>query len=90
MQRRVSRRNYPRRGYKKRTTLKRQAFGNFASAMQQRDSTNVVISMQEDVSINVPVGANEGTMLRNVTALMTSTQYFHNYMGMYDQFKLNA
>ncbi|EAL43360.2 interaptin, putative [Entamoeba histolytica HM-1:IMSS] len=58
--------------------------------MQQRDSTNVVISMQEDVSINVPVGANEGTMLRNVTALMTSTQYFHNYMGMYDQFKLNA
>ena len=36
---------------RRRTTLKRQAFGNFASAMQQRDSTNIVISKQEDVNI---------------------------------------
>ena len=28
----------------RRTNIRQQAFGNYASAMQQRDSTNVVIS----------------------------------------------
>lgn len=74
----------------RRTTLKRQAFGNFASAMQQRDSTNVVISSQEDVTMYVPTGATNATLVRNVNAILTSTQYFKNYMGMYDQYKINA
>lgn len=73
-----------------RTSVRRQAFGNFASAMQQRDSTNVVISSVEDVSIEVPIGVKEATLVRNVNSIMTTTQYFANYMGMYDQYKLNA
>lgn len=75
----------PRRG-----TVKRQAFGNFASAMQQRDSTNVVISTQEQVDIYIPANCNEATLVRNVNAILTSTEYFGNYMGMYDQYKINA
>ncbi|EDR24189.1 hypothetical protein EDI_017400 [Entamoeba dispar SAW760] len=82
------RRTMRRRG--RRSALRRQAFGNFASAMQQRDSTNVVISTQEDVTINVPANGSEGTLIRNVNAILTSTQYFENYMGMYDQYKVNA
>ncbi|EDR26174.1 hypothetical protein EDI_192750 [Entamoeba dispar SAW760] len=74
----------------RRSIASRRAFGNFASAMQQRDSTNVVISVQEDVNINVPVGSSEATLIRNVNAILTSTQYFENYMGMYDQYKVNA
>lgn len=74
----------------RRTTVRRQAFGNFASAMQQRDATNVVISKQEDVSMTVPVNCAEATLVRNCNAIMTSTEYFRNYMGMYDQYKLNA
>ena len=81
-----SMRSVPRR----RTTLKRQAFGNFASAMQQRDSTNIVISKQEDVNIYVPAGCSEATLVRNANAILTSTDYFQNYMGMYDQYKINA
>ena len=86
--RRGATRTYPRRG--RRTTIKRQAFGNFASALQQRDSTNVVVSSVEDVVINVPADCNEGTVVRNVNALLCDTTYFQNYMGMYDQYKINA
>lgn len=71
-------------------TLRRQAFGNFASAMQQRDSTNVVIQLQEDIVIDIPSGSNEATLVRNATALMCKSPFFQNYVGMYDQFKLNA
>ena len=78
------------RAVPRRTTVKRQAFGNFASAMQQRDSTNVVISTQEQVEIEVPANANQATLVRNVNAILTSTTYFENYMGMYDQYKVNA
>ena len=74
----------------RRTTVRRQAFGNFASAMQQRDATNVVISKQEDVNMTVPINCKEATLVRNCNAIMTSTEYFRNYMGMYDQYKLNA
>ena len=74
----------------RRTSVRRQAFGNFASAMQQRDSTNVVISCQEDVTLYVPTGANNATLTRNVNSILTTTQYFQNYMGMYDQYKINA
>lgn len=70
--------------------LRRQAFGNFASAMQQRDSTNVVIQLQEDVSLYVPANTSEATLVRNATALMCKSVFFRNYVGMYDQFKLNA
>lgn len=70
--------------------LRRQAFGNFASAMQQRDSTNVVIQLQEDVVLDIPEGCKEATLVRNATALMCKSPFFHNYVGMYDQFKLNA
>lgn len=80
----------PRRVVPRRSTVRRQAFGNFASAMQQRDSTNVVISTQEDVTIYVPTHTNQGTIVRNVNALLCNTQYFQNYMGMYDQYKINA
>ena len=74
----------------RRSTVKRQAFGNFASAMQQRDSTNVVISTQEQVDLYIPPNCNEATLVRNVNAILTSTEYFANYMGMYDQYKINA
>ena len=75
---------------RRRTTQTRRAFGNFASAMQQRDSTNVVISCQEDVVLNMPHQANEVTLVRNCNALLINTPYFENYMGMYDQYKINA
>lgn len=75
---------------RRRTTQTRRAFGNFASAMQQRDSTNVVISCQEDVVLNLPNHANEVTLVRNCNALLINTPYFENYMGMYDQYKINA
>ena len=75
---------------RRRTTQTRRAFGNFASAMQQRDSTNVVISCQEDVVLNMPHEANEVTLVRNCNALLINTPYFENYMGMYDQYKINA
>lgn len=74
----------------RKSSLKRQAFGNFASAMQQRDSTNVVISTQEDVTLTVPAEAKEATIVRNCNALLCDAQYFQNYLGMYDQYKLNA
>ena len=60
------RRTVPRR---RRTTVRRQAFGNFASAMQQRDATNVVINAQEQVTMFVPSGAKEATILRNINAI---------------------
>ena len=75
---------------RRRTTQTRRAFGNFASAMQQRDSTNVVISCQEDVVLNMPHEANEVTLVRNCNSLLITTPYFENYMGMYDQYKINA
>lgn len=74
----------------RRSNIRQQAFGNFASAMQQRDSTNVVVSTQEDVSIVVPVNCNQATLVRNCNAILTGCQYFENYMGMYDQYKVNA
>ena len=73
-----------------RTTVRRQAFGNFASAMQQRDSTNVVISTQEDVTITVPQACAQATLVRNCNAILTKAEYFQNYLGMYDQYKINA
>ena len=73
-----------------RTSARRQAFGNFASAMQQRDSTNVVISTQEDVTLTVPQNGLEGTLVRNCNAILCDAQYFQNYLGMYDQYKINA
>ena len=81
------RRTVPRR---RRTTVRRQAFGNFASAMQQRDSTNVVINAQEQVTMFVPSGAKEATILRNINAMLTTSPMFFNYATMYDQYKLNA
>lgn len=72
------------------SSLRRQAFGNFAAAMQQRDSTNIVATLQEDVAITIPTGCNEGTIVRNAHALLCTSQYFRNYMGMYDQYKINA
>lgn len=90
-------RTYRRRAYRRaaapmrrRTTQTRRAFGNFASAMQQRDSTNVVISCQEDVTMNLPAACDEVTLVRNVNSLLITTPYFENYMGMYDQYKINA
>lgn len=82
-----ARRTIPRR---RRTTVRRQAFGNFASAMQQRDSTNVVINAQEQVTMFVPSGAKEATVLRNINAMLTTSPMFFNYATMYDQYKLNA
>lgn len=89
---RTMRRAYRRRPIMRgrRKTLKRQAFGNFASAMQQRDSTNVVISTEENVTIEVPKYADEGTIVRNCNAILCRTEYFQNYLGMYDQYKINA
>lgn len=58
--------------------------------MQQRDSTNIVVSSQEDVTLVVPVGGKEGTIVRNVNALLCDAPYFQNYLGMYDQYKINA
>lgn len=81
------RRTIPRR---RRTTVRRQAFGNFASAMQQRDATNVVINAQEQVTMFVPSGAKEATVLRNINAMLTTSPMFFNYATMYDQYKLNA
>lgn len=73
-----------------RGTLRRQAFGNFAAAMQQRDSTNIVASLQETVNLTVPVNCTEATLVRNANSLLVTSQYFRNYMGMYDQYKINA
>lgn len=81
----------PRMSYRRpRGTLRRQAFGNFAAAMQQRDSTNIVASLQETVTLNIPVNCNEATLVRNANSLLVTSQYFRNYMGMYDQYKINA
>ena len=74
----------------RRSNIRSQAFGNMASAMQQRDSTQVVISTQEDVKLTVPVGCSEATLSRNCNAILTGCPYFENYMGMYDQYKINA
>ena len=41
-----------RRTVPRRTTAKRRAFGNFASAMQQRDATNIIVNAQEEVKLN--------------------------------------
>ena len=78
------------RAARPRTTVRRQAFGNFASAMQQRDATNVVINTQEEFKLSVPANAKEATGVRNINALMTTSPMFFNYATMYDQFKLNA
>lgn len=81
----------PRMLYRRsRGTLRRQAFGNFAAAMQQRDSTNIVASLQETVSLTVPKNCTEATLVRNANSLLVTSQYFRNYMGMYDQYKINA
>lgn len=81
----------PRMSYRRsRGTLRRQAFGNFAAAMQQRDSTNIVASLQETVSLTVPKNCTEATLVRNANSLLVTSQYFRNYMGMYDQYKINA
>lgn len=81
----------PRMTYRKpRSTIRRQAFGNFAAAMQQRDSTNIVASLQETVNLTIPVNCNEATLVRNANSLLVTSQYFRNYMGMYDQYKVNA
>lgn len=86
-----SRRVIPRRTVPvRRTTAKRRAFGNFASAMQQRDATNIVVNAQEEVTLIVPNGANEATIVRNINSIMTTAPMFMNYATMYDQYKLNA
>jgi len=74
----------------RRTTVKRQAFGNFASAMQQRDATNIVINTQEEYTLTVPAQCKEATGVRNMNAMLTTSPMFYNYATMYDQFKLNA
>lgn len=86
-----SRRVIPRRTVPvRRSTAKRRAFGNFASAMQQRDATNIVVNAQEEITLTVPNGANEATIVRNINAIMTTAPMFMNYATMYDQYKLNA
>lgn len=86
-----SRRVIPaRRTVPRRTTAKRRAFGNFASAMQQRDATNIVVNAQEEVTLIVPKDAQEATVVRNINSLMTTAPMFMNYATMYDQYKLNA
>ena len=74
----------------RRTAVRRQAFGNFASAMQQRDATNVVINAQEEFKLCVPTGCTEATGVRNMNAILTTSPMFFNYATMYDQFKMNA
>lgn len=86
--RRVTRR--PRMVSRRPRTARRQAFGNFAAALQQRDSTNIVASVQENVTLQIPVKCSEATIVRNVNAILTSSTYFRNYMGMYDQYKINS
>ena len=78
------------RAARPRTTVRRQAFGNFASAMQQRDATNVVINAQEEYKLCVPGGCTEATGVRNMNAILTTSPMFFNYATMYDQFKMNA
>lgn len=85
-----ARRVIPRRTVPRRTTAKRRAFGNFASAMQQRDATNIVVNAQEEVRLYVPRGGQEATVVRNINSLMTTAPMFMNYATMYDQYKLNA
>lgn len=78
------------RAARPRRTVRRQAFGNFASAMQQRDATNVVINAQEEFKLAVPQNGTEATGVRNMNAILTTSPMFFNYATMYDQFKLNA
>ena len=53
------------RAARPRRTVRRQAFGNFASAMQQRDATNVVINAQEEFKLAVPQNGTEATGCQN-------------------------
>lgn len=79
-----------RRTVPRRTTAKRRAFGNFASAMQQRDATNIIVNANEEVRLIVPANGQEATVVRNINSIMTTAPMFMNYATMYDQYKLNA
>ena len=60
------------------------------AAFQQRDSTQIVINSTESVTLAVPANSNGSTIVRNVTKLLCSTEFFQHYAAMYDQFKIDG
>ena len=60
------------------------------AAFQQRDSTQIVINSTESVTLAVPANTNGSTIIRNVTKLLCSTEFFQHYAAMYDQFKIDG
>ena len=60
------------------------------AAFQQRDSTQIVINSTESVTLAVPANTTGSTVVRNVTKLLCSTEFFHHYAARYDQFKIDG
>lgn len=92
-----------RRSYYRSTGSKRRAIGNYRAALQQRDSTDVNLSIPSTCTVfnqdsEVPTGnvqdstrrINTGTFALNIWDLLRKSEFYKSYSNMYDQVKINS
>ena len=93
------RRAYP-RSYTYSSRSQRRAIGNYRAAQQQKDSTDVNLSIpstcsvfNKDIQIPTKNGGfrtvNAGTYALNVWDLLRNSEFYQSYSNMYDQVKIN-
>lgn len=106
--RRRRRRLYPRSRYSRRVAYgssrsKRRALGNYRAAIQQKDSTDVNLSIpsqctifNQDTELIVNTTTldtrtfNTGTYALNIWDLLRKSEFYQSYSNMYDQVKINS
>lgn len=106
--RRYYSRRYPRRSsrrtYSSTSRSKRRAIGNYRAAVQQRDKTDVNISIAHKFTCNtstltysenvgnntVEYTKNKGVYALNIWDLLRRSDFYQSYANMYDQIKINS
>lgn len=102
MARRRYSRRYPyrtrRRAYTSGSRSKRRVIGNYRAALQQRDATQVNLSIPTNITVSykdVILDGNEATSIKagtfalNIWDLLRKSEFYQSYANMYDQVKID-
>jgi hypothetical protein len=93
------RRRFGRRAYSSTSRSKRRAIGNFKAALQQKDKTDVSLSISHKFSAftgKIPLSTGEdsnedcGVYALNIWDLLRRSEFYQSYANMYDQIKINS
>ena len=104
---RYYRRRYPyrsyRRAYSSYSRSKRRAYGNYKAALQQKDSTQVNLSIPGEItcfnktttgirvgpSVEDVISISNGVAAINIWDVLRKSEFFDSYASMYDQVKID-